>query len=448
MKKYLMGLLVSAMVITTVATTTVVSTVHGEANPTPPATATVPKPDLYRGNNATGQKINNGEKIVASTNKEPMTFYASAPGSWTISGTQQSARKTQSFTTAIPTEYAGYILTLNYVPDNAGESNKYTVQIEVPPNPAPEKPVPVHKQSNARLDIVVRANAESSYQLEQADLLSGNDQVTVYQSPVYDIWLTTNADHFRFGNRYNAEEGPGVWAVNKVIVDQSYLNWDHTALQLSRFGAGYYDVQYISKVDERVIWSRRVRLSNSTPSLNDYCTAGETGAAIPANSMKLLMNDGSPIGHNSTKTFKYRSELNQLTEMTLTADHVVSTGLKKVKKDGWKYYVPKTAWKNEKVGFGENHQYPDARIGSRNVIVITFENQDLATFAADSESDGVPSIDMREIIKKNKYKTGKYNIKISNFLYRDQCIETDTDNNYDRVEKTGKFFATIVYGTK
>ncbi|MGC5324911.1 hypothetical protein [Brevibacillus sp. SYSU BS000544] len=450
MKKYLMGLLASAMVITTVATTTAITPVHGETNPTPAATPTVPKPELYRGINASGQKINTGEKIVVQATNEPITFYASAMGSWVLSGTQQSAKNTQSFTATIPTDYAGYILTLTYTPNDAGESNKYVVQIEVPPNPSPQpKPnpnpgLPINDQSKAKIDIVARGNSDSSYQIEQSDLESSNDLITVFQAPIYDIWLTTSANHFRYGNRYDAEEGSGVWAVNKVIVDKSYLNWDQTALQLSRFGAGYYDVQYISNVDSKVVWSRRVRLSNSALSLNDYCTSGETGAAMPVNSMKLVMKDGTQIGHNSIKKIENRSDLNQFTEVTLLADHAVKTGLKKIKKDGWKYWLPTTAWKYEQVGFGEDHYYEDARIGSRNVVEIFFNSTEkLATFSTDRENEGVSAIDLKEIIKKNKYKPGKYSIRITNYMYRDVCSETDFDNIYSRTEKTGKFYAMI-----
>lgn len=444
MKKYFMGLLASAMVITTVATTTAVTPVHGETNPTPAATPTVPKPELYRGSNASGQKINTGEKIVVQAMNEPITFYASALGSWEVSGTQQSAKNTQSFTATIPADYAGYILTLTYTPNNEGESNKYVVQIEVPQNPNSQpKPKPV-SQFKPKLDIVARGNADSSYQVEQSDVESDNDQVKVYQDPIYDIWVTTNADHFRFGNRHDAEEGPGVWVVNKLIVDKSYLNWDQTALQLSRFGAGYYDVQYISTIDSKVVWSRRIQLSNSTPSLNDYCKAGETGQAIPSNSMKLVMNDGTQISHNSTKTIENRVQLNQLTKVTLLADHSVETGTKKIKKDGWKYFLPKMEWKYEQVGFGENHFYSDAKIGSKNVVEIIFNNEkELETFSSRETDDGVATIDLREIIKKNKYKPGKYSIRISNYMFREVCTETDFDNVYSNTEKTGKFYAII-----
>ncbi len=451
MKKHMYGMLVSILLSGWIFTSAAVPPVHGDTQPAQPAPKTapkmVPRPDLYKGTNATGQKLTSGDKITAPLPLAPVTFYASATGSWYVSGTGQTAYKAQSFSVNLPDKFAGYILTMTYIPDEAGRASKYTIQIEIPAvNPQP----PVNPQTmTGKMDIVVRANEQSDYQKEFEEMVSSTDLESVYQDPLFDVWVATNADHFRYGNQYSAEEGAGIWAVNRVIVDPSYLNRDRTAMQLSRFGSGIYDVEYISTDKPGVRWFHKIRLYSGSVNKNSSCGSGETGPILPGNPIKLIANDGTVLQQNGIYKITSRSQLSNFTAVTMMADHVVQDGKTKVKKDGWQYWIPNAKWQYERTGFGEDHTYNNAKIGSKNRVTVLYESTELAGYASNSKivdiDEGAATLNLKEIIQENGYKKGKYVIRVYNDLYRDVCTETDLHNVYSRTEKTQKFNTVVVF---
>lgn len=451
MKKFFTALLGCILVLSSMVATPVVTPVHGETQPSKNSSKiTIPK--VYKGTDSTGQQLKLSDKLTATLPLAPINFYADLPGSWTVSGTGQSSSNTRSFTLNIPNEYAGYSMQLTYLPqDPKLQIYRYKIQIQVPSastgNSQTSNTAIDHMQGN--MDIVARGNIQSSYLVDANDLSSSNDIYTVYQDPIFDVWVTTDADHFRFGSRHDSEEGSGVWSVNHLLVDNSYLNFDHTALNLAKFGAGTYEIEYTSKDHPEYKWYRKIKLFKGILDTSEYCESGESGPAMPNHPVYLLFKDDTGVGDGGVVTIKSVAQLSKLAGVSLFADHVVKNGMKKITKSGLINWVPSVEWNYEVVRFGEERAYPNTRIRSGNRVEVLYDDEVLYELGESSMLDDVTNgertLDLRNIIKDNDYRKGTYTINVYNDLYRESCSVYGGRKTVDQDTNTQRLSATIQF---
>ncbi|MGD8190302.1 hypothetical protein ACQCN2_10000 [Brevibacillus ginsengisoli] len=426
MKKFMIGVLVCILAFISIGTNLVATPVHGETSQKTSSDVIVP-PQIFKGTDETGQKLNYGDTVTLSLPLSPVTLYANKPGRWTVTGTGQSSTDTQRFTVQIPEQYAGYILQVTYTPaDSQFRALNYKIQLDIPSQAgqaAPEKKV---ENLMGNMDIVTRANPQSSFQLDANDLASSTTMYTVYQDPIYAAWIATDSNHFRFGNRYGAEEGPGIWVVNRLIVDNNYLNYDHTALNLSKFGAGTYNVQYISQDNPQLSWSRQIRLYQGIADTNETCDTLENGPYTPNSPIYLVMKDDTYLKNGDSIQVTSKAQLSKFADVSLFADHVYQNGKKQIKRDGWSFFIPNVTWEYGPIGFGQYHWYTDASIASANRLEVMYNDEELLyelgdKLNGDDVDEGKKEFNIQEIIKRNGYKKGTYTININNDLLRKSC---------------------------
>lgn len=253
--------------------------------------------ELYLGTDTNGQKLAPDQKIMAAQAPGTVQLYSPFPGKWWVNGTGQTLTNAQQLDAAIPEMLAGLTISVTFEPDRgagaspSSSSAATTVQIQVPGTPQACGPA----SAQANMDVLMQANKKSSMMVERRNLYSSDITVKLYQKPVHVIWLTTAADHLEFGSEEEDEEGPGVWAVDNVIVDASKLNWDHTALELSSFSTGRHKVNYYSKREPRQSWCGYIQVIEDAPPVpsSPVCDPGDQGAVPYPTPLRFVTKKGN-----------------------------------------------------------------------------------------------------------------------------------------------------------
>ncbi|NGQ93637.1 hypothetical protein G3578_00450 [Brevibacillus sp. SYP-B805] len=401
-------------------------------------TVEVGVPPVYSLLNGNKQQLFPGQKITAATVPGTITFYADVPGNWSVSGTSQTAAAAQTFDVMIPELLRGMTITVSYVPEGGDESDPVNVQVDVPPGNVnwcdPGKAM-------AEMDILTRTNAASSYVREKEDLRTSDTLLDIYQAPLNEIWIATAADHFERGGISDAEEGPGIWAVNNVIADESRLNWDHTALNLASFDAGTYKVKYISKQDPALQWCGSVRIIEDKPPIQSApsCEAGESGPAPDLLPLRLTAKNGTDLVDGGTITISDPDELEAYSALRLTANHVEKYGTKRIKKgsdsDRRYYTVPDVRWEYGQTNFGKKIYYDGATIFSDNRVELLFNGTVIQEMTPRLDG-GSDTLNLQKWIERNDSKPGTYTLRITHDLSYVDCDVRQHGNAYEKDVKT------------
>lgn len=396
--------------------------------------------DLYMGSDANGQKLTDNQKITAPAAPGQVQLYSLFPGRWWVNGTGQTLSDSQHFDVVIPETLAGMTLTVSFepTPDNSTSKSKSstvtTVQIQVPGAPnACEAP-------NARvtMDVLTQKNKGSSLIVEREDLYSSSATVRLYQDPIYKIWLTTAANHFKYGTEIDDEEGPGVWAVNNVIVEVSKLNWDHTALDMSGYKPGSYKINYYGKRDPKQTWCGTIQIiQDQSPTASvPVCDPMESGVYPTQTPMRVLSKKGKEYRDGQTIVVDSQKDLEDLQGVKLMSTYVEKTGTKKVKLDGRNYYMPKLAWSYGENAFGSRQAPNSTQMTSENKVEVLYEGKVLSTIRPgsrdDEEDEGTWELDVKEIIARNDAKPGVYTVRITNTLGYTNCQVFASKKSYKK----------------
>jgi hypothetical protein len=408
-------------------------------------------PAVYYLLNGNKQQLAQGQKITFANVPGSVSFFADVPGRWSVSGTNQAAVMTQSFQAVIPDILKGMTLTVTYEPEGGEVSSAFHVQIDVPQGDAnacdPTKAL-------AKMDILTKANPSSSFTTERERVASSNQTIDVYQEPLHEIWVTTAGTHMKRGGTTDAEEGPGIWAVNNVIADASRLNWDHTALNLASYMAGYYKVKYISKQDPALQWCGTIRVYESkqpSPS-SPSCEVGEYGQSPAIIPLRLTTKKGTNLTDGGTIVVSSPSQLAEYSSLSLYANHVVYYGEKKIAKGSKSerrfYIAPDLRWEVEKNEFGEERDFSGGKIFSRNSVKVLYNNKEVLEEITPRSNGRKDSLNLRKIIAENRNKPGKYTVVITHELSYVECRVDRAGKYYekqlDTITKTQTFTTTIV----
>lgn len=389
-------------------------------------TLQVGPPSLYLGKDETGRKLSPNQKIVAENAPGTVSLYSPSPGNWWVEGTEQALYGSQYFDVDIPKALAGMTMSVTFKPNQVSgtawgdEDTAVTIQIQVPGQAnacALDSPV--------TMDLLVQNNKHSSLLTEQRNLYSSDRTVRVYQDPIYSVWIGTAEDHIKYGSAADAEEGPGIWAVNSVIVDSSRLNWDHTALNLSEYGAGRYQIHYYNKENPSLSWCGYVELIEDTPPISSsaVCEVGDSGKVPSLQPVRLQTGSGREFGDGDRLELK-ADELDDLTELKLLATHVELYGTKTVKrekgsKDRRFLTLPDTNWEYGEVPFGAINEFGSSPIRSRNKVVVYHDGEEVARFRSslkeDEPGEGWEKLDLKSIIEQNGL-AGEYTVEVTNEL--------------------------------
>ncbi len=416
--------------------------------------------EIYMGTSAAGQKLSPGQKITANAAPSTVQLYANTPGRWSVNGTGQSLAASQHFEVLLPEKLAGMTLTVTYEPEGGNATSTNTVRIEIPggQNSCDSS------KATATMDILMQKNERSSLLVEKEGLASSNTTVALYQRPIYKIWMATAGDHMKFGSDADDDEGPGVWAVDNTIVESSRLNWDHTALELSSYPPGRYKINYYSKRDASKSWCGYVQVYEDSPPIPaaPTCEQGEIGEAPAMRPIYLTTKDGRQLMDGEVLTVDSPDELDAFSEVMVNANHVVHHGVKKVKKDKSNkndrrfVWVPDLRWEFGVNTIGEFHHYSGGKIFSQNRVEVVYnDSKTLRSYRpkADKDgesqaSDGLKSLDLRELIADNGNKPGTYTIQVINKLEYKTCgvyaRELTFEKDLDTVSYEMSFSATIV----
>jgi hypothetical protein len=148
--------------------------------------------------------------------------------------------------------------------------------------------------------------------------------------------------------------------------------------------------------------------------------------------------------------------------VTVSANHVVHYGVKKVKKDKSNkndrrfVWVPDLRWEYGPNTIGEFHHYSGAKIFSENRVEVVYNgNKTLKTFRPkhDKEGevtaqDGIKTLDLKEIIADNGNKPGTYTVTIINKLEYVTCgvyaYQSTYEKNVDTMTYDQTFSADVV----
>lgn len=241
------------------------------------------------------------------------------------------------------------------------------------------------------------------------------------------IWLTTAAEHIEFGSEADDDEGPGVWAVDNVVVESDKLNWDHTGLLLSGYKPGRYKVNYYSKRDPGQTWCGYVQVIEDTPPIpaSQSCDPGDTGIAPPQSPMFMRGESGKEYRNGDNVTVESDSDLAELENLKLISTYAERTGTKKVResKKSSAYHMPKYEWKYGENAIGARQEHSSATISSENKIEIYYEGKEIAAIKPsnrdDEAEDGLESLDISRYIDREQ--PGKYEIKVTNILSNKTC---------------------------
>lgn len=412
-------------------------------------------PPIYQVLNGAKQKIAPGQKIMATSVPGIIQLSADAPGRWYVNGTNQAAVNVQDFEVMLPETLRGMTVTAYYQPEGFKEASPNKVQIDVPIGENPTSNTCDPTKALASMDILSKINYESDYEIEKINLKSSTTAIDIYQEPLHEIWITTSADHMEDGSRSDDEEGPGIWAINNVVVDAARLNWDHTGLNIASFGPGTHNIKYISKENSKTQWCGSVRIYESEPPVLSAlsCEAVESGPSPKLMPIVLKTKAGQELADKGKVEVSSRSQLSNYSELTMLANHAVYKGTKRIKKGSKSnrtyITVPKEEWEYEVNHFGELRDF-GGNIFSNNKVEILFNGKVIKTIRPNKRdsNDELKTLDMESIIEKNDMKPGTYTIRITQELANNECridrrYEVD-DKEINRVEQTQTFTTSIV----
>ncbi|HZG17464.1 MAG TPA: hypothetical protein VE710_20985 [Candidatus Bathyarchaeia archaeon] len=415
-------------------------------------------PPIYQIVSGNKQKIAPGQKITAPSVPGIIQLSADTPGRWFVNGTNQAAVDTEDFEVMLPETLRGMTVTVYYQPDGFDGSTPSQVQIDVPVGENPATNTCDPSQALATMDIMSKGNADSDLELEKINLKSSTTAIDIYQEPLHEIWITTSADHLEHGSKADEEEGPGIWAVNNVVVDATRLNWDHTGLNIAFFGKGTHNIRYISKGNTKTQWCGSIRIYEDEPPVlaSLSCEADESGPSPQLIPIRLETDKGEELVENGSVEINSVSELSKYDALTMKANHVANYGTKRIKK-GTKtnrsyLTVPDVRWEYDVNYFGEKQNF-GGNIFSQNKVDILYEDKVIETIRPKSEREhgdksGMKSLNLESIIKANDAKPGKYTIRITHELANNECKidrrhDVD-DKDIDRVEQKQVFSTSIV----
>ncbi|KZE47479.1 hypothetical protein AV540_18920 [Brevibacillus parabrevis] len=398
--------------------------------------------ELYLGTDANGQKLVQGQQISAPAAPGVVSLYSPVAGRWSANGTGQTLTDSQHFEVAIPEMMAGMTMTVIFEPnqttnpDNIWGSSATEVKIQVPGAPNSCDP----SSATATMDVLMQQNAQSSMMVERENLSSSDITVKLYQRPVHVIWLATAAEHVVHGSEASDDEGPGFWAVDNVVVDESKLNWDHTALLLSSYKPGRLKVNYYSKREPRQSWCGYIQVIEDARPIPAVpaCDKDESGLAPTQSPLLLINNRGKEYRDGQTISVNSLAELDNDSELRLKATYAKRSGNKKLRdgtgRNGTAYYMPNLVWTYGETPVGSNQTTVGATISSDNTVQVFYEGQEIALFESDPDDEyedkGMSSLDLRQIIEDNDGKAGVYTIKVTNHLTYKTCSLVLKDKKY------------------
>ncbi|WP_103107748.1 hypothetical protein [Brevibacillus reuszeri] len=395
--------------------------------------------DLYQGRDANGQKLTPNQKITAPAAPSQIQLYSLFPGRWWVNGTGQTLTDSQYFDVVVPDTFAGMALTVTFEPISSkstpgtSRSEVATVQIQIPGTPSACGP----SEPQVTLDLITQKNKGSSLRIEKENLYSSNNTVNVYQKPIHVVWLSTAADHFLNGSDVQGDEGPGVWAVNNVIVDNSKLNWDHTALDLSTYKPERYKINYYSKRDPKQTWCGYVQVveDNAPTRSGLVCDQMESGVAPPSKPMSLKTKSGKTYSNEEKVVIESSEDLDKWQEVTLLASYVERTGTKKIKQDGRNYYMPKVEWAYGEIGFGSRQAPNGDQMISENRTEVLYDGKVIYSVkpgSRDDDDNGIDELNIKKIIASNDTKPGEYTIRVTNTLGYSSCQVLSSNRSYNK----------------
>lgn len=393
--------------------------------------------ELYLGKDASGQKLSQNQLITATQAPGTVQLYSPFPGRWWVNGTGQTLTDSQSIEVAIPEMLAGMKINVTFQPNQDQESSydristESTVQIQIPGTPEACGPT----SATATMDVLMQNNEKSSLLVERQDLYSSDVTVRLYQNPIHLIWLTTAADHVKYGSEADDEEGPGVWAVDNVIVDSAKLNWDHTALKLSSLNPGRYKINYYSKREPSKSWCGYIQVIEDVPPISSAptCDPGEAGVAPVPTKMRIVSKSGKEYRDGDRIVVKGERDLNDLSELELMSTHVESKGTKRVtlnkssKTDRRYVHIPNLVWKDGKTpmgaaqGQGTMESSNEVEISYNDDVLTKLKPRIIRTDGEKEANEGVDSLDLKQIIDFHDRKPGVYTIKVTNTLGYQSC---------------------------
>lgn len=403
--------------------------------------------DLYMGTDASGQKLGQNQKITATQAPSKVQLYSSVAGRWWVNGTGQTLSDSQHFEVQIPEQLAGMTITVTFEPDQetqptmAWSKTTTSVQIQIPGAPNACDP----SSAKVTMDVLMKKNEGSSFMVERENLYSSNVTVKLYQNPVHIIWLTTAADHVEFGSEADDDEGPGVWAVDNVIVDSSKLNWDHTALELSSYKPGRYKVNYYSKREPSQSWCGYVQVIEATPPISSapVCDPADIGVTPTMTPMRWMTKNGEQIENGQKVIVNSSRDLEDLEQLMLLSSHVVHKGSKTVKlgtkKDRRYFRMPDLQWEYGKTPIGSKQGPDGGTIHSENRVEVLYNGEEVissmepkASADYDGADQGAESLDLKKLIEFHDKKPGVYTIKVSSTLGYRTCQIKSKRKSYEK----------------
>ncbi|RNB90942.1 hypothetical protein EDM59_00730 [Brevibacillus nitrificans] len=420
-------------------------------------------PELYQGTDENGQKLSQDQKLMAPQAPGTLQLYSPYPGNWWVNGTGQTLTNSQYFEVAIPEMLAGMTINVTFEPNQSSNDSPLkavsTLQIQVPGTPQACQAT----TATANMDVLMQNNAKSSLMIEERDLYSSNATVKFYQNPVYLIWLATAADHIKVGSEEDDEEGPGVWAVDNVIVDASKLNWDHTALKLSEYKPGRYKVNYYSKREPRQSWCGYIQVVEDTRpvSSSKVCEQGDSGAVPYPTPMRFLTKKGKQLSDGDHIVVDSISDLDDLEELVLMSTHVENKGTKRIilnqsSRTARRYiHVPDLVWEDGKTFLGSRQESAGGTIQSSNEVKVSFNDKTLLTIEpkrATKDDDrsgdlGSDSLNIKQLIEAQLGQPGIFTIEVTNTMEYRTCQVTYGGKSYtkdtDVLEKKQKMTLKI-----
>lgn len=400
--------------------------------------------ELYMGTDASGQKLAQGQQVTAPAAPGVVQLYSPVAGRWSVNGTGQTLTDSQHFEVVIPEMMAGMTMSVTFEPNQAantddlwgGSTTEVKIQVPGAPNSCDSA------SATATMDVLMQQNAQSSLMVERENLYSSDVTVKLYQNPVHVIWLATAAEHVEQGSEASDDEGPGFWAVDNVVVDESKLNWDHTALLLSSFKPGRYKVNYYSKREPRQSWCRYIQVVEDTRPIPSapVCAKNEAGLAPSPGPILLKNSRGNEYRDGQTVRVSSAAELDSLSELRLTSTYAKRIGNKKLKdgsgKDMITYYMPNLVWTYGETPIGTRQEYIGATISSANAIQVFYEGKEIASLKPNTDEEyvdeGDESLDLKAIIADNENKPGVYTVKVTNTFRNKTCSVVQKYKKYDK----------------
>lgn len=409
-------------------------------------------PSLYLGTDSNGLKLSDRQKITAESVPGTIQLFSSTSGRWWVDGTGQTLSGSQHMDVAIPESLKGMTISVTFEPDQdqgteRASRSATSIQIQIPGD---SQSCDV-SSARTTLDVLVQNNKSSSLQEERSNLYSSDATIKIYQNPIYKVWVTTASDHFKFGSG-SSEEGPGVWAVNNVVVDASYLNGDHTGLELSRYKTGRHKINYYSKANPELSWCGYIEIIEDTPptASTQSCEVGDKGTVPTLTPMKLRTKNGKEYANGDKIVI---SSPDEVEELELSATHVINKGLKKIrrdkdKKDGRFRYITNLQWEYGAVPYGAMFDFGDGEITSKNEILVKYNGEVIKSYkprkSDDNEPGGYDSLDLARLIEQDGRK-GEYTVEVENTLTYRTCKIVERYSSYKKKINDEKIVQKLVF---